>query len=503
MGDYEHAPTLMLSRRTRRHVVLFGLQKMALLVMGGYLVAGIAAATSFQNVVVIAAVTVGGLLLYALLRQPLNIERDPWTVRVARAARTRRVAAAGREAFTPGDRMPFPRPVGDILIMGVSRTEQSPEQVVVRHSTTGSKGVYFTATVEIEGRGDGLRPVSDALREDSALERALNVLAENRSPVDELSLMARAMPGLPESYKDQVRARRGPDLDQTMLAENIEQRLLNLDHVSDNYRMFATISIREEAIHSWADRRLGGTDRETICQAVYSQIGEVADLLNAAGFRVVQGLGPRRFGALIRHLYLPSWSIDDLAGLRAARDGFPAYPQPMVEALQVPDWGRDVLWYHSTGTIAPHGWPADPVTSRWMLPAVGQMFDANTESAIRTITSSWRLLTRRESQKEMAEQLLNTMTQVVRDRGRVTTGEDQEQVDLGQQVLADLRHQASGVLPSVRVTCSAPSQAGIAEARGLVESSMSDMNVDAFRWCDGRQADAMILSLPLGRGLPR
>jgi hypothetical protein len=32
---------------------------------------------------------------------------------------------------------------------------------------------------------------------------------------------------------------------------------------------------------------------------------------------------------------------------------------------------------------------------------------------------------------------------------------------------------------------------------------MADLNVDGFVWCDGRQADAMVLSLPLGRGLTR
>jgi hypothetical protein len=53
------------------------------------------------------------------------------------------------------------------------------------------------------------------------------------------------------------------------------------------------------------------------------------------------------------------------------------------------------------------------------------------------------------------------------------------------------------------MTCSAPSQLGLIQARGLIDSAMSDLNVDGFTWCDGRQADAMILSLPLGRGLPR
>jgi hypothetical protein len=79
----------------------------------------------------------------------------------------------------------------------------------------------------------------------------------------------------------------------------------------------------------------------------------------------------------------------------------------LPEALQVPDWGCDVLC-HATGYIAPYGWPADRVASRWLLPAVAQVFDADAPSVIRTITASWRLLNRRESQRRMADQLLNT-----------------------------------------------------------------------------------------------
>ncbi|GAA3605810.1 hypothetical protein [Microlunatus ginsengisoli] len=374
---------------------------------------------------------------------------------------------------------------------------------MIRHSTTGTKGAYFTATVEIEGRGDGLRSVAATQREDHELERVLNRLAEARCPVDEISLMTRAQPGLPAAYKEQVRRMRADGLEHTMLGDNIEQRMTNLDRVSDSYRMFATIRIPEAGIYRWAAEHRGATDRDTICHAVHHQVGEVTELLNGAGLRVVHGLSPRRLGALIRHLYVPSRSIDDLTGIVSARDAFVGYPPPLPEALQVPDWGRDVLWYHATGYIAPYGWPADRVSSRWMLPAVAQVFDAGSPSVIRTVTASWRLLDRRESQKQMADQLLNTLTRVARDTGKITTGEDQEQADAGHQVLYDLRHQSAGVIPSVRVTCSAPSHLGLLQARGLVDSAMADLNVDAFTWCDTRQADAMVLSQPLGRGLLR
>ena len=429
------------------------------------------------------------------------MDRDPWLLRLTQRARR---SLTGHDAYTPNEDTPFPRPVGDILILGVTASDDAPEQAVIRHSTTGMKSAYFTATVEIEGRGDGLRSLAATRREDNELERMLNRLAEARCPVDEISLMTRAQPGLPAAYKAKVRQMRAAGLEATMLGDNIEQRMTNLDRVSDSYRMFATIRIPEAAIYRWADEHRGATDRDTICHAIHHQVGEVADLLNGAGFQVVQGLGPRRLGALIRHLYIPSRGIDDLTGIKSARDGFVGYPRPLPEALQVPDWGRDVLWYHATGHIAAYGWPADRVSSRWMLPAVAQVFDTGFPSVIRTVTASWRLLNRRESQKQMADQLLNTLTRVARDEGKISTGEDQEQADAGHQVLYDLRHQSAR--GSSRRSGDLLRTVPPRSAAGPWPGRLGDGRPERRRvpWCDGRQADAMVLSLPpRGPGEPR
>ena len=169
----------------------------------------------------------------------------------------------------------------------------------------------------------------------------------------------------------------------------------------------------------------------------------------------------------------------------------------------MPDWGRDVLWYHATGYIAAYGWPADRVSSRWMLPAVAQVFDTGSPSVIRTITASWRLLNRRESQRQMADQLLEHL-----DQGRPRRGEDQHRRRPGagrRRPPGALRPAApvGGVIPSVRVTCSAPSHLGSAAGPRPGRLGDGDLNVDGFVWCDGRQADAMVLSLPMGRGLTR
>ncbi|MFP5282431.1 MAG: hypothetical protein ACLGIF_03165, partial [Actinomycetes bacterium] len=88
-------------------------------------------------------------------------DREPWLRRLVTRSR---LAAASRDGFAPTEDTPYPRPVGDVVVLGVARVTGAPEQAVIRHSTTGTKGAYFTATLEIEGRGDGLRSTAATLR---------------------------------------------------------------------------------------------------------------------------------------------------------------------------------------------------------------------------------------------------------------------------------------------------------------------------------------------------
>src|SRR5690349_25114324 len=117
-----------------------------------YIITAVVMAAVFQHWGLIITTVLGGLLLYGAMREPVRMDRAPWVWRLVERAR---VSGSAHDAFTPTEDTPFPRPVGDILILGVARDEDSPEQAVIRHSPTGTKRAYFTATLEIEGRGDG------------------------------------------------------------------------------------------------------------------------------------------------------------------------------------------------------------------------------------------------------------------------------------------------------------------------------------------------------------
>src|SRR4051794_3745646 len=115
-------PGLLLSRRTRRHAVLFGLRKRPLIVMLVYLVVAVAVTATFQHVGMIAVAGIVGLGLYGAMREPLRMDRAPWLQRVIQRAR---VSATTHDGFVPTEATPFPRPVGDVLILGVALEEDA------------------------------------------------------------------------------------------------------------------------------------------------------------------------------------------------------------------------------------------------------------------------------------------------------------------------------------------------------------------------------------------
>lgn len=487
-----------------RRTFLFRLSKPGVVALSVYTVIAILLLIFvWRTFVGLGVMTGGAVLLYVVLRVGQRADSRTVVERVVEAARKRMTRWRGWDAFEPSKHLPVPRPVGDVLAMGVSRAPGDPEQGVIRHSPTGWKGAYFTTTVEIAGRGDGLLTPETHARQADQVGMMLTKLAEEGIPVDELSIMLRAIPGLPEGYRDAIQENTSPSVVGSHLADNTAKLCDILGLISDNYRTFATISIPEDRLSAMVARN-GPADREGLCQGVYSVLGRVVDLLDQAGFPVVAGLGPRRLGALIRHLYAPSWAIDDLTGIERTRDGFLPYPAPESEALRVPDAQHDVLWHHATAHIPSDGWPAAPIhSSRWMGPLVYDVYGDDEPSVIRTVTTSWRLVAREAARVQGQQNLLTDASEMAAEEGKVSVGQWDRQASASRLLLDDLLDNAAGVKPSVRVTCSSPSMPDLHAARDLVEASASTMNLDRLVWADGRQADAMLWSLPLGRGLAR
>lgn len=519
-----------LGRRTRRYTSLLGLTPVSTGVMGAYFTVLIIGAFALGNVsyvddsgvrqplptLAMAAYLVVGfgswIGVFALIRQPKDISVPPLANRIADQVRDMVNLLRGSAAFRRSSESPRPRPVGEILPLSVTDSDDQDPMAVIRHdglwgsrpSRLTERSAYFSTVFEVEGRGGGLRDDAWEIREDQQVSGLLVDLAGDQLPVRQLEMLTRAMPGLPVEYQRQALDMVSAFLDGTPMGDNALQKLRNLSVTSDTYRTFAVVTMPEFLVSKWSERKRIGTDRDALLQAVRAVTKAVGDRLDRAGFRVIRHLGPRRLGALIRHLYQPLWDIDDLEGIEDIDSGWVDYPQPLPELLAVPDVAHDATWWHATGDISPWGWPAEPVETRWLEPVVTGLFNPeNHRSVVRTIATSWQLLSPQESHTEIQQDLLRAKVEQHKNRGRVTTGEDDLQSKDTQEVSADLLKQATGVRVSTRITVSARSIDQALEARDLADSKFRGIGVSGssgIRWHEGRQDAAMLLTLPLGRG---
>lgn len=485
--------------RTRRGVLL-SLDKTGLVVGAAYLVLMLVAMAATGNVAVIVTMLLGAGLLWLLLRIP--VEGGPAWLRsvqfVGRAAGRRR----GWTAFERTALTPVPRPVGPVLMMGSAREEGAAELAIVRHAPLPGLS-WFTTTIEVEGGGDGVWSTHDQALRAGLVEDLLGRLAEGKGAVDEISFLQRAMPGLPRGYRSALMARIPERLQESVLAANLDDLLAMSEQSSDQYRTFVTITVDRDRLARTVERS-GRLTRENLTAGVHEELARVVRLLQVHGFKVIRGLGPRRFGALLRHCYTPSRSMEDLTGIESAADGFVEYPDARRTALVVPDPDSDVTWHHATASVPPSAWPEAIESPRWTSPLVCSLFEEEEPSVIRTITTTYRLVPRDRARRQIISNVKLDRAQALNEEGKVNDGSNDISAGAGQDMLTDLRTGASGVQVSTRVTVSAPSKTGLEDARDTVDNAASRMGVEGgLRWADGRQAEAFVWSLPLGRGIRR
>lgn len=485
---------------------LFGLTGVGVAVLGAYIGLSVILVIFVRSKLLLATLAIVGLSLFLLMRQSSTPGSASLLSRAAGWARHQAARRRGFDAFAKVGGQVVPRPVGPVLFFGVAPAANEPEQAVVRHKLRSGAAIgqiYYSTVVEVDGRGDGELPAGHHMAQAIMLQRVLTTMANVGSLVDQLDFTTRVLPGMQPGYTDQLLAMVPDHVRGTVLADNMEQLLANLEWSADQYRHFVTISLPADRVNAVVERT-GEVTRSRIADAVYAELGRVHGHLESAGFTVRNGMGPRRLGAYIRHLYQPSWGIDDLTGIAKTSDGFVPYPVPLHDALRVPDHDHDVLWHHATARVPIDAWPPTDVDARWMRGLVLDVVEDDLPSVIRTITSQYRLVPRREARRAAIAGVAHDLSEVHRRRGAVTGREWEAQADVGQLVLDDLVYaQAGGVRPSIRVTCSTPSASTLPIAREAIEAGAGRMNLERLEWMDGRQADAFCWSLPLGRGLRR
>lgn len=402
----------------------------------------------------------------------------------------------GLETWRPGGALPAA--VGSFRELTYVDASDAPPVALV-HQRDGAQRYGPTSSIvavlEIVGGGDGLREVAEVNRRGSRFGQLLGTLASPESPVEQIDLETRVLPAEPRVYADHL-AGLVVDGCPPVLRQSMAQLAVHGAAQTETYRTFATVRM---PLHAVQARVVGGpaTLDQTAATAVEA-LRVVVDRLERSGHVVRGVLGPRRIAAMVRHLHVPSFDIDDLDGLERIRDGW-AFPiTPGRTAVRVD--GPLGPWFHAVASIPRDAWPMDTVGMRWMQNLVTDVNPAT----IRTVKAQHRLVPKRVARGK-ATIGLTLDTAAIRSREKkqaVSTGEDEASATAAERIMTDLLNAGTaGDFPTVRVVVSAPDLSSLVVARSAVAAAAEDSGITRLRWHDNRHHQAMVLAAPLARGV--
>lgn len=404
-------------------------------------------------------------------------------------------------APTPGA---VPRVVGRIREL-VDAPGEGTAPVAVLHQAD-RKGEfldesYLTAVVEILGTGDGLREISHTNAQGIRFGKLLNGMASSERPVDQLDIETRVLPTDAAVARERVRAMVVPNCP-PVLRDAMEELADLAAHSSETYRTFMTVRMPKGALAAGM-RTGGGVDPdEALMEQALETLQGVISRVGFAGYPVRGVLGPRRVAALIRHVYLPSRSPDDVTDLESVVDGWSAAYRVTWRAVVVDD-DEGGEWWHAVCSVPFDAWPTVPQHVRWLESLVTDLPGA----VIRTVKAQHALMSRRETLARGSLSLLYDAAAIAsaRDKGQITTGEDEMQASAGRRVLDNVVYgKSAGDRPALRILISARSEHELERARRTItDQAETEADIERLMWHDGRHHQAMLLCCPLGRGIRR
>lgn len=354
-------------------------------------------------------------------------------------------------------------------------------------------GSHLTAVLEIVGGGDGLHMIGEANRRGEQFGQLLKSLAAPTSHVDQVDFETRVLPADPIAYQAAVAAMIADDCPVALRA-SMDQLAANAAGMTETYRSFMTVRLRLGQIQAGAG---GGLNAEETAEAAADVLRGVVSRTQAAGFPVRAILGPRRYAAMIRHLYVPAFPIDDTESLRLVTDGWQWPYTSHKEGVEV--HGPTGSWWHAVASVPRDAWPINAIGTRWLETLVA---DVNPRT-IRTVKASHRLVSRSEARRSarIASTYDRAQVHTQTRKGQVSTGESEASESAANTVLRDVLEGAGGDRPSLRIAVSAPSLSELLKAREAMNESAEKANLVRLFWHDFRHHQAMLLMAPLGRGM--
>ncbi|GAA3862182.1 SCO6880 family protein [Streptomyces sedi] len=488
--------TYVLGGETRRRSLFGAVTPVQLVTVAVYLLVWVVLLVSTQSIAVL-VLGLAGAGVGLLLGRRRTDEGDSWTAAAWDRLDWRLATGAGQRpdhvaGFT------LPPEVGEVRVMAPAPPGSPDSPMALLHHrdhrhrswATG----WLTATFEIAGGGDGLLPTRAVNTAGYLFERLLGGLAGANLPVDQLDLCTRVLPVHTDAYRAHMAALLAPDVPPRLRA-SMNQLAGYAAGNTEEYRSFATIRV---PLAQLGQRIAQPADLDAVCAEMFAVLGDVVGRVSRAGYPLRAVLGPRRLGALIRHLHDPDRDIDDLDEVASFADGWPS--SRVAGRDHVRTEGASRPWHHAVGSLPRDAWPLQAVNARWMEHLVTGIHPAT----IRTVQSQWRLVPKVPA-RERARLALTYDTadrHGERRRGQVSTGESEASMSSARRVLDDLLTPVvGGVHPAVRLHLSAPTVPELSAARVRVTAAAEAAGVTRVRWHHHRHHQALLLALPMARGI--
>ncbi|MFJ2193087.1 hypothetical protein ACIOJE_34960 [Kitasatospora sp. NPDC087861] len=487
--------TYVLGGETRRRA-LFASSGRVIAARGVFLVVWMLVLLDTHSLVVlIVGLLVGGAGEFALARR--TALGESWTGKVWDGVVFRFTHRRPVPDFVPGEALP--PEVGEVRMLSYAPPARPNVPMAIVHHKDHARRSWatghLTATIEIKGGGDGLLPVRAVNTSGLLFERLLGGLASAEIPVDQLDIATRILPVHPDAYREHMRGlvvagtparlRRSMAELSTAAAGNTEE-----------YRSFVTLRI---PLAQLAAGIAGPADLERVAEETFATLGEVVRRFDGAGYQLRHVLGPRRLGALIRHLHDPDVGIDTQEGIATVADGWGYTRWAHPQFVRIEGAARD--WYHAVGHIPRDAWPQHAVGARWMEHLVTRVNPAT----IRTVVAQFRLVPKAQA-RDLARVGLTydvADARTERRKGQVADGVTQAAMSASRRTLHDLLQPVvAGTYPSVRVMISAPDDPELlTAARRRVTTAAENGGVARIAWQDNRHHRALITALPMARGV--
>lgn len=224
--------------------------------------------------------------------------------------------------------------------------------------------------------------------------------------------------------------------------------------------------------------------------------------LVAARLGEVAALSAAQTAAVLRHMQIPSWPIDQAADVDVASPWCPTHDEwSYTVATDVGPTGQVESWFHRTALVPIAAVETGPRTSLWLAPLLSQLGD----QIVRTISIQTELVPAAEARADARTDVTSDLADLAAQREKGILTDDDLKVGLtgARARLDDLTpgsgHHGAGW--AMHITISARSRDQLADASAKIAEAAGNAGITALSWLDTTQAAAQACTWPIGRGM--